>query len=71
VRGPYDDDEPDPPGGKAAERLREFLEQRFPEGVPPDSSLPEEGANDPREQPVEKEEAELPNDEETEGRPCS
>jgi hypothetical protein len=29
-----DDTEPDPPGGRAAERLREFVEQRFPGGVP-------------------------------------
>ena len=24
------DTEPDPPGGRAAERLREFIDQRFP-----------------------------------------
>ncbi len=36
------DDKPEPPGGRAAERLREFIDQRFPGGVP----LPE-GANEP------------------------
>jgi hypothetical protein len=25
---------PDPPGGRAAERLREFIDQRFPGGSP-------------------------------------
>ncbi len=29
------DTEPDPPGGRAAERLREFINQRFPGGPPP------------------------------------
>jgi hypothetical protein len=29
-----DDIEPDPPGGRAAERLREFIEERFPGGLP-------------------------------------
>jgi hypothetical protein len=28
------DTEPDPPGGRAAERLREFIDQRFPERSP-------------------------------------
>jgi hypothetical protein len=42
VRGPYDLEEAQPPGGAAAERLRELLEQRFPEGVPPGSPLPED-----------------------------
>jgi len=42
VRGPYDSDEDQPPGGAAAERLRELLEQRFPEGAPPGSPLPED-----------------------------
>ena len=34
------DDTPDPPGGRAAERLREFLDQRFPGEVslPPGAS---------------------------------
>ena len=40
VRGPYDTEESQPPGGAAAERLREFLDQRFPGGVPPGSPLP-------------------------------
>src|SRR5512135_3657831 len=35
------DNTPEPPGGRAAERLREFIDQRFPGGVP----LPE-GANE-------------------------
>ena len=34
VRRP-DDPNPDPPGGRAAERLREFLEGRFPDGEVP------------------------------------
>lgn len=29
-----DDFTPEPPGGRAAERLREFIDQRFPEGLP-------------------------------------
>jgi hypothetical protein len=29
------DNEKDPPGGRAAERLREFIDQRFPGGSPP------------------------------------
>jgi hypothetical protein len=29
-----DDTKPDPPGGRAAERLREFIDQRFPGGSP-------------------------------------
>jgi hypothetical protein len=37
------DDKPQPSGGRAAERLREFIDQRFPGGVP----LPEE-TNEPR-----------------------
>jgi hypothetical protein len=40
VRGPYDTEESQSPGGAAAERLREFLEQRFPGGAPPGSPLP-------------------------------
>ena len=28
------DNTPEPPGGRAAERLREFIDQRFPDGVP-------------------------------------
>ena len=30
-----DDSQPEPPGGRAAERLREFIDQRFPGGPPP------------------------------------
>lgn len=29
------DTEPEPPGGRAAKRLREFINQRFPGGSPP------------------------------------
>jgi hypothetical protein len=36
------DTEPDPPGGRAAERLREFINQRFPGGLPSRES-PKEG----------------------------
>lgn len=28
------DTNPEPPGGRAAERLREFIDQRFPGGLP-------------------------------------
>jgi len=28
------DQQPEPPGGRAAERLREFIAGRFPDGVP-------------------------------------
>jgi len=47
-RGP-DDEGPGPPGGRAAERLREFIEQRFPGGIPeqagarePDDAAPDD-----------------------------
>jgi len=33
-----DDTNPEPPGGRAAERLREFMNERFPEGLPPEQS---------------------------------
>jgi hypothetical protein len=33
------DDTPEPPGGRAAERLRDQMQGRFPEGVP-DESMP-------------------------------
>ena len=47
-----DDDTPAPPGGRAAERLREFIDQRFPGGVPlPESTHePERDANHETEQ---------------------
>jgi hypothetical protein len=35
------DETPDPPGGRAAERLREFLEKRLPPGATPDDLNPE------------------------------
>jgi hypothetical protein len=38
-----DDPPPQSPGGHAAERLREFLEQRFPGGTPTPESAPEQG----------------------------
>jgi hypothetical protein len=44
MRGP-NDAEPEPPGGRAAERLREFLAQRFPRGLRPEES-PREQASD-------------------------
>jgi len=34
------DNEPDPVGGRAAERLREFLRERLPEGMSPDEANP-------------------------------
>jgi hypothetical protein len=37
MRGP-NDTESEPPGGRAAERLREFLTQRFPRGLRPKES---------------------------------
>lgn len=37
------DTEPEPPGGRAAERLHEFIDQRFPGGSPPKEG--EEAAN--------------------------
>ena len=36
------DNEPEPPGGRAAERLREFINQRFPGGLPPSQTAREE-----------------------------
>ena len=47
VRRPGDPD-PDPPGGRAAERLREFLEGRFPDGEVP---IPEGAAGLPEPPP--------------------
>jgi hypothetical protein len=54
------DHEPEPPGGRAAERLREFLKERFGEGTgPPDESSeqPEEPEEDERgkDQPADQE----------------
>jgi hypothetical protein len=42
---PPDDTEPEPPGGRAAERLREFLAQRFPRGLRPEESPREQAAD--------------------------
>ncbi len=36
MRNPNDTN-PDPPGGRAAERLREFLEKRAPSEAPPEN----------------------------------
>jgi len=36
-----DDDEETPPGGRAAERLKEFLERRLPPGHSPEELNPE------------------------------
>jgi hypothetical protein len=33
------DDTPPPPGGRAAERLREMLKKRFPQGTEPEGTL--------------------------------
>lgn len=46
------DTEPEPPGGRAAERLREFVDQRFPGGVPPTEAKEAEDRDD--EQPEER-----------------
>ena len=40
MRNP-EDDQPSPPGGRAAERLREFLEKRLPPGASPEELNPE------------------------------
>lgn len=37
--------EPEPPGGRAAERLRQFIAQRFPGGLPPERKPREEAAD--------------------------
>jgi hypothetical protein len=37
--------EPEPPGGRAAERLRQFIAQRFPGGLPSDQKAREEAAD--------------------------
>ena len=37
-----DKSEPEPPGGRAAERLRQFIAQRFPGGLPPEQRAREE-----------------------------
>lgn len=44
-----EDQRDEPPGGRAAERLREFIEERFPEGVPGKlpGGLPEPEAQGP------------------------
>lgn len=47
MRGPMDDAIPSEPGGdKARRRLEEFLEQRYPGGIPPESSPLEERPSD-------------------------
>lgn len=43
-----DDDDPATPGGHAAERLREFIDQRFPGGMP----LPEGAEGDREREPA-------------------
>ena len=40
-----DSTEPEPPGGRAAERLRQFIAQRFPGGLPPERKAREEAAD--------------------------
>jgi hypothetical protein len=37
--------EAEPPGGRAAERLRQFIAQRFPGGLPPERKAYEEAAD--------------------------
>ena len=37
--------EPEPPGGRAAERLRQFIAQRFPGGLPSEQRAREEPAD--------------------------
>ena len=37
------DTEPEPPGGRAAARLREFMDQRFPGGLPPKEEADDRG----------------------------
>jgi hypothetical protein len=39
------DKTPEPPGGRAAERLREFIEERFPDGLAPEGP-PDDGCDD-------------------------
>jgi hypothetical protein len=41
---PTPEQQEQPPGGHAAERLREMLERRFPGGNPPAEETPEETA---------------------------
>jgi len=41
------DETPDPPGGRAAERLREFLDQRLPPGASPEDLNPEIAGDTP------------------------
>jgi hypothetical protein len=36
------DEEPEPPGGRAAERQREFIDERYPEGLDPSGEQPKE-----------------------------
>lgn len=48
------DTEPEPPGGRAAERLREFIEQRFPGGLPPNQGARDETSDDDNEQDEER-----------------
>jgi hypothetical protein len=48
-------DKSEPPGGRAAERLREFLELRFPGGVPPDDAPSDEEQGQAEDEPAEEE----------------
>ena len=59
MKNPDDDDAPEPPGGRAAERLREFIQQRYPGGLPPGqdplTNVPDEGTETPAEDPEQEE----------------
>ena len=51
------DEEPEPPGGRAAERLREFLRERLPVAAPSDESQLEDapkGASGTKDSPCDK-----------------
>jgi hypothetical protein len=41
-----DDETPEPPGGRAAERLREFIDARFPEGERPELPVDDAAGED-------------------------
>lgn len=55
-----DDNKETPPGGRAAERLKEFLERRLPPGHSPEELNPEAAENEEPEEDAEKSDDEGP-----------
>ena len=61
------EEESAPPGGHAAERLREFIDQRFPEGVDPSEAPADPLAEEPPPEPEPEPGDDTPHDESATG----